>query len=639
MPGLGSPDEHTPEQKAILEKVRGHFEASDKLHRGFRERWNVWYGLSRNYRRLQRQHAQANTPNDQDTVIQEFRRVFGEELFIPYIFTIIETNLPRLLATDPQLSVKPNNDKPETAEACEPLKRLFERDQRKMGYELRLQETVRSGLRYGLGVQKTFWQNKFRKGMKVAPMESSDGYKLETDRQILVYQGPMVESVDIFDFFWDPIAYDLASCGYVIHRTWRTMEWIEERVKEGQERRAKGENGGWVELDLEKVKGMGSSSARGEVWAERMLAAGMSSFDTEGNRLHEVWEYHDRDNVYTILDKELVVQSAPNPFLHGDLPFQIYRPTMVEHEFCGIGEAEPIAHLQYELNTMRGQRRDAATLAMNRGYFYSRGMLNPKTVRTGAGVFVPVTGDPKDVISPMPFTDLPASGVSEEEALKSDIEMTTGISESSTGGGGEETATGTQLVQAAANQRIKQKAKNLHPDLLRPATAQMRELYRQNYTEADQTQTVRVEDDRTPTGYTFIECGPREINADVDVEPVDGSTEAENEAQKRNDAVQFMAAVAPFTEDIDVKATLRYFLTQFGIDQPDELLKAPGPEPEQIIQALGRTMQEAGMPEDFIQHLLQSTLQRLEQEPEPESEPENGGPPKEAPREPQPIGG
>ena len=499
MSKLGSPDEHSPEQKAILEKVRKRFDASERLHKSFRDRWNVWYGLSRNYRRLQRQHAQANTPNDKDTVVQEFRRVFGEELFIPYIFTVIETNLPRLLASDPQMSVKPNDAKPETVEACEPIKRLFERDQRKMGYELRLQETVRSGLRYGLGVQKMFWQNKFRKGVKVVPLESSDGYQLKTDQQILVYQGPMAESVDIFDFFWDPIAYDLESCGYVIHRTWRTMEYIEERVQEGKERRAKGENGGWVDLDLEKVKGMGSSTKRGEVWADRMQAAGMSNYQTEGNELHEVWEYHDRDNVYTVLDRELVVQSAPNPFLHGDLPFQIYRPTMVEHEFCGIGEAEPIAHLQYELNTMRGQRRDAATLAMNRGYFYSRGMLNPAKVIAGAGVFVPVTGPPSEAIFPMPFTDLPASGVSEEEALKSDIEMTTGISESSTGGGGEETATGTQLVQAAANQRIKQKGKNLHPDLLRPATAQMRELYRQHVTDSTtQTQTIRVDDDRTP---------------------------------------------------------------------------------------------------------------------------------------------
>lgn len=637
MPGLASPEEHTPEQKAIFEKVNGRFNGSEKLHKSFEPRWNTYYGLSRNYRRLQRQHAQANTPNDRDTVMQEFRRVFGEELFIPYIFTVIETNLPRIMASDPQISVKPNNPEDVTREACEPVKRLFERDQKKMAYELRLQETVRSGLRYGLGVQKMYWQSKFRKGMKVVPMSSGDGYKLETDKQILVYQGPMAESVDIFDFFWDPVAYDLASAGYVIHRTWRSMEYIEERVKEGQERRAKDENGGWVELDLEIVKGMGTSTGRGEVWAERMLAAGMSNFDTEGNKLHEVWEYHDRDFVYTILDRKLVVQASPNPFLHGDLPFQIYRPTMFEHEFCGIGEAEPIAHLQYELNTMRGQRRDAATLAMNRGYFYSRGMLNPAKVVTGAGVFVPVTGDPKDVIFPMPFQDLPASGVSEEQALKGDIEMTTGVSESSTGGGGEETATGTQLVQAAANQRIKQKAKNLHPDLLRPATAQQRELYRQHLTEEDQTQTIRVEDNTTPDGYVFIKCGPREINADIDVEPVDGSTEAENEAQKRNDAVQFMAAMAPFIEDVDVAAVLKYFLIQFGVDQPEELLKPPGPPADQVVESIGKTMQEAGIPEDFIHQVLQAALQRLQETPE-QPQPESGSSPNGAAPKPEPVG-
>lgn len=636
MPLLGSPDQMTEDQKAVVKLVTDRFNAADRFKRPLTDKWNVWYGLSRNYRRLQQRHAQATTPNDKDTVIQEFRRVFGEELFVPYIYTVIETTLPRILADGPKVNVKPNDPREETYAACEPLKRLYERDNARMRYATRLQETARSGLRYGLGVQKSYWMKKTRSGNRVAPKESEAGFKLVQDNQIVVFEGPAVEPVDIFDFFWDPVGHDLDSCSYVIHRTWRSMEYIEQKVAEGKERRANGENGGWAELDLEAVKGMGSKSGRGDVWADRMLASGMSDYQTEGNELHEVWEYHDRQKVYTVLDRALLVQDSLNPFLHGDFPFQIFRPTIVEHEFCGVGEAEPIAHLQYELNTMRGQRRDAATLAMNRGYFYSQGMLNPAKVLAGAGVFVPVQGDPKDVIYPMPFTDLPASGVSEEEALKRDIEMTTGISESTIGSSGEETATGTQLVQAAANQRIRQKAKNLFHDLLRPEVEQRRELYRQNITTEDQGQVIRVEDKRTPTGFVFVPCGPKEINANVDVEPMDGSTEPDNTAQKRSDAVQLVDAMTPFIDRIDTTKFVTYVLEAFGVDLPEELLKPPGPAPEEIVHAIGSSLQEAGIPQDFIEQVLQTALKRLQEGPQPgeEGASQNG-----AAQEPVPAGG
>jgi hypothetical protein len=643
---LESADQMTEEEQALREYVREKFDASERLRKSFDDRWNIWYGLSRNYRRLARGYKQASSPNDADTVMDEMRRTFGEELFIPYGFTVIETNVPRILATDPRMSVKPNDQKQLTYEACEPVKQLYERDQKRMAYETKLQETVRSGLRYGLGVQKLYWQRKYRSGQRVVPMETKDGFQVIDDNRILVFEGPMAESCDIFDFFWDPAAHDLGeSCEYLIHRTWRSMRYVEERVSEGKEMRAKGLKGGWAEVDLDTVKGLASSTKRGEIWQGRHTAAGMADYQARGNEEVEVWEFHERDRVATILGRELVVQNALNPFMHGDYPFQIYRPTIVEHEFVGVGEIEPIAHLQYELNEMRGQRRDAATLALNRGYFYSQGMLNPKTVRTGAGVFVPVQGDPKDVIFPMPFQDIPASGVSEEEALKRDIELTTGISESTVGSEGEETATGTQLVQQAANQRIRQKAKNLHPDLLRPAAAQMRELYRQHITDPNKAQEIRVEADQmpgqeqTPAGYAFIKVGPRELNANIEVEPVDGSTEADNEVQKRSDAVQMVDALAPFIEELDAAKVAKYVLMQFGVDQPDEMLKPPGPKADEVVQVIGQTLRDAGASPDFITQVLEAAHQRLEEGPPPEEGGAEGGSSNGAGREPEPTPG
>jgi hypothetical protein len=49
------------------------------------------------------------------------------------------------------------------------------------------------------------------------------------------------------------------------------------------------------------------------------------------------------------------------------LPFQVYRPTPLQKQMVGIGDLEPLEHLQRELDTLRSQRRDAATMALCAG--------------------------------------------------------------------------------------------------------------------------------------------------------------------------------------------------------------------------------------------------------------------------------
>jgi hypothetical protein len=605
-------DDLSDEQKASFEKWRKRFDASERLHREMEDRWNTWYGLSRNWHRLGSAYKNAG-PNDKDVVINEIKREFGQELFIPYAFTVIETNVPRILSRTPRYRALPVKLGELEEMARRPMEKLYERDAANMRYERKLQETVRSGLRYGLGVQKEVWEKKYRDGKKVVPRLLGMGRKVE-DTTICVYEGPQVESVDIFDFFWSPAAKDLQSSSYAIHRVWLSMEQVEERVKEGRKLRDEGKDHGWVDLDLEKIKGLATSTGRGAAWDGRHQAAGLSSYQSHGSEEFEVWECHDRDQVVTILGRQLPVAEAPNPYLHGDYPFEIYRPTIVEHEFCGIGEVEPIAHLQWELNEMRGQRRDAATLALSRGYFYQAGALDPTQIRTGVGVFNPVFQPPNDVIMPMPFTDIPQSGYEEENSIKGDIELASAISEAVVGSGGEDTATGTQLVQQAAGFRIKQKAKNLHVDLLRPETKKRKALYEQHVVAADQTQHVRVEDPTTPTGFAYLEVTPEMFAAEIEMEPIDGSTEPDDPAQKKHDAGELATALAPFAELVNVEELIKYITSQHDIENPGDWIKPPapeGPDPGQIVEAIGQAMHDAGIDEEEIAEVLERAQKAL----------------------------
>ena len=145
------------------------------------------------------------------------------------------------------------------------------------------------------------------------------GQPVMTEQFVVTDEGPDIEDIELEDWFWDPVAKNMPTCRYGIHRTWRDDEYVEMMVSQGK----------WEQVDLEAVKKMGSTDpARSEMLSERAKASGLEGFSGNFGRLHEVWEYHDGNMVYTILDGKLVVQAKPSPFNHRELPFQIYRPTL-----------------------------------------------------------------------------------------------------------------------------------------------------------------------------------------------------------------------------------------------------------------------------------------------------------------------
>lgn len=655
MAPIASRDDLTPQQRASLQKCERSFTAANALHKLLEPRWATWYGLSRNYRRWADAYQQANTPRDKDLVIDEIKRQWGEPLFIPYGFAVMETNVPRIISQTPRYRAKPGELAEHVQEALAPAAARFELDDAETHYERRVQETVRSGLRYGLGVHKGYWEKKCRSGRVISEKMLDGGYKVG-DGEVVVYEGPQSESVDIFDFFWDPLARDMSTGRYFIHRTWRDMDYVARMVEDGKKRRAGGDNHGWLDLDLESIKKLCGTQNRSEGWKVRWEAAGASGYEDTGETF-EVWEVHDRDQVCTVLGGMggILVQEDVNPFLHGDTPFDIYRPTLVEQEFCGIGEIEPISHLIWELNTLRGQRRDQANMALNGGYFYQQGSLNPADVVTGAGVFVPTFHAPQDVIYPMPFREVPNSGYQEEAAIKADIELASAISESVVGAGGEETATGTQMVQQAAMYRMKLKAKNLHVDLLVPQTAKRKALYEQHVAGRanPRKEQISVKDSTAETGFRHIDFPDTLWAANFEVVPIDASTEPDDPIQKKHDAAELTQTLIPFAQQINPQAAIDYILDQHEVEDKSGWVKK-GPEPSDVATGVAngftQAMQEAGIPPEEIERISQSAHGHVEGgapggEPPPEGQappPEQQGPEapeqEQAPQAPQPAG-
>jgi hypothetical protein len=610
-------NDQEPELQDVLKKVTARKRQSEAARRPYIKRWREWYGLHRNYRRFARAHSSAGTESDRDEVVRGAQREFGAELFIPYAFTVIESTVPRVLMNNPSMKVKPRPGlSPEAAMA---VKQMYEERQTDIDYSLKLLPSARRGLKYGLGVGKSYWEREGRNQpvlertmmprrlaarLMGAPEPSNTEF-------VVTSEGPMIEDVELEDFFWDSAAKDMKTSRYAIHRTWRDLQYIKERIERNE----------WLPVDLDSVKSMGPAEGRNEMLTDRARASGLDDFNTnELSKLYEIWEYHDGEMVHTILNGQLVVQSKPSPWTHRQLPFQIYRPTLQEGEFVGIGEIEPIVHLQYELNTLRSQRRDNATLVLQKAFMYAEGLVDPADLVVGPGKGIPVYGNPNEVIVPLNFGDIPASSVSEETALKADIELATGMSDTAAGGSGVNnasatTATGIQLVQAASNVRVSMKTKLLSAEYIKPQASQWLELWRQNA--AEKPMQVAVESTNSPTGYQFITVRPEDLDKVQAILPEEDSTQPDNAPQKRNDALALYNQTRG-NQVLDQRAAALHLLRAFDVpDAEGMILPEQTQMNPQVANVVGHVLMQnlvrAGMDPKEAETITLATMQQAMQ--------------------------
>ena len=609
------PPELTTEEKALLEEVRESFEAAEQYLKPFRDSCDHLYSLYRGHQELRANMRRASPP-DRDTLLRDAKGTWGAELFIPISFSTIETVLPRAISHRPRMQLTPRD---ETANAnIENMKVLIDQQQEQIDYENRLEETGKSGFIYGLGVQKGPWWEKrysMKRGLKERLAVDTT---TQTMRPTWVETAPertctfddwTAEDIDVADFFWDPFGYDMRSVGWVIHRTWRKTKYVKERIARGDWNTAAAKA-----LEDKDIEGMAGGQKYDEAFEGRMRAAGHTDFKSRGNQLHEVWEFHDGERMITVLDRQIPVLAAGNPAWHGEIPFAVFRPTTAGiKQLHGIGLIEPIEHLQREVNTLRSQRRDNAALKLMQVFAFNDGVIEPGDLKFFPGAAIPVNGEPRDMLYPINVGDIPNSGYQEEANLVADIERTTGISDTVTGaeGGGGQTATGVQLVQAAAGVRIQKQSRRMELELI---TRQARQAVALNQQRIVSPRPVPVKPAPTPgrldPAWENRMLGPAELNGQFSIKPLGGSISPDSVAQKRQDA-QFKLNLLGQNPNVDQRALLVSVADDLGFPNPEAIMapEQPSLNPE-VLSALKRL----GVEDEKLQMAVEAVQQAEQQQ-------------------------
>ncbi len=638
--------EHTPDGETLHKRLMEKFGQADRLHAVYRQRWEHFYALYRGFTDWQQSIA-SGKPRDVYNGLEEARREWGAELFIPRTFATVETIVPRMVGNRPRMLALPRR-KTTRPENAKNMQFVVDAQQSQIDYELKLSKSIKVGLILGLAVQKVAWQklSREKRSLKKPTVEMKDGPAwVEGDpEKVAVFDDPNVWHVDPFDWLWDPYASSMDDMRFCFHRTWRDTSYCWRKI----------ESGDWTPLVREKLTGedvqaSSPSSRYEELHASRLKSASLGRYsqepDSSQSGMHEVLEFHDGDNVVTILDRQTVVNKAANPSWHGQIPFVIFRPMdAATEQLPGIGVVEPMEHLQLELNTLRSQRRDNATIKLNAPLVYGVGKIAPEDLVFGPGKAIPAHGDVNEALKQLIIGDIPNSSYQEDQGLVGDMEVVSGVSDPVTGAGvgDADTATGVQLVQAAANERIKGMVARAMDELVIPATRLFGELNQQHIIE---NRDVRLPSPPVPgepdRRWTWEKVSPEGLQGEYDWEPKGGAISPENTVQDRSDAQAWVQLLAsPIGEFIDREKIALRVVELMGADHPESLVRPPTqPLPEQLPQAFEQVLAELGMDpaqaQQVVQHALELAVQ-AEQEQDEQPEPGQNG---NAPAVEQPAAG
>jgi hypothetical protein len=605
----------TPQEREAVELVAACVESWERgIGPNFQDRNNRFYRQYRSFSKWHSAWVQAGE-NDRDGLLHDAKGTWGAHLHIPLSFRTIEVMVPRAIAHRPRMLYLPRRER--WAENVEAVKLLVDSQQENIDIDLPFQAVMRSGRIYGIGIGKTYWRKEYAPRRRVkqrflrAPGQSR--FTLGRLEQECTFDDPMFEDIDVFDFMWDPFGSSPETCGWMLHRTWLGLDGILSRIR----------NGVWNTPSVkwlmsegreeERLRSMGNGQKYDEIWADRMEASGLGSVraSERGEQIHEVWEWHNGHRVLTVLDRQVLVQDAENPCV-GRMPFQTYRPTPLQKQMVGIGDLEPLEHLQRELDTLRSQRRDAATLALAAGYVYDDAAIEEEDLQWGPHAAIRVTNSrPSDAIFPIPVRDVPGSSWQEEQVIRQDFDLVPGISDAMDPNRSQvSTATEAQLVQAALSARIELASRRFEIEVVRNAA--------RNFLRLNQRMILQEREMMVPEpGYDQMRAqnegrwrqvmlDPSMLQGEFHIIPEGGSMAARNIPQDRQDAAQIMNMFGqnPF---IDGRRPLMKALELFGVRDPESWLKQSDPPvPPMALQVL----EQAGVSRALLDRAVQVAQQQ-----------------------------
>jgi len=527
------------------------YDSCKKWRQDHEDRWRRYYKLYRNYR----DHTQYP---------------FKSNIFVPYIFSLVEHVTPQMLGTifntRPIISVQPR--KGASDNLAKVLERILEYQLDEENLELftKILEFFKECVIYGTSF------------LKIIPRFKDD--------DLASFDFIDVEPIDLFNIFPDYRAKSIRRMKYIIQLSYVDLDELYRLQNQGFYKNVKE-----VEDYLESAINVD------EFKRKRLTDVGILDdygFDAE-RKVIEVLEYWDRDKIYTIGARKVVLKEEDNPF-SGLLPFIMARYIPVQHELYGIGIPEICEDLQEELNTVRNQRMDNVNLIINRMFIVNKyADVNLDNLVSYPGNVI-LTND-VNAIQALDTRDVTKSAYMEESIIKNDMDTGTGIYSYSKGEPPErrETATGIVSLKQASSVRFDTVVKMLEFTVVRHVAKMFLWLDYQFLPKEDIMNILGPEDYVALEADQFKQQDVEVMLRQYNFQPMGSSTTAIKEVRIQ----QIMQAYRLFLNDPQINQTelKKMVLDVLDIKNQSKLLIPSPSTPESIGQGgmmLGAGQEQGG---------------------------------------------
>ena len=388
-------------------------------------------------------YIQDNTDRAQE--IQPWQ----SNVFVPYIHSVVETLMPRILDARPEFTVlgRTEDDQAKTPKLQQLADYTWEINKADASSE----DVTRAALINGTGFLQVGWKKdvreyKFLQGRDIA----SKKYIWKKEKQVF-FDAPFVEWVDNYALWYDWHNTDAKNKQFWFKRLVLTEESIKRKYPNADKKRlalalesgaGDLEDYASIRQDVKKNQEKIIKNAdRGSSSAAGIVNQG-NKYDNQSDsklKMHEVFEWwRPFEDEYAVMVNDVPILKGawiPCPYDFKEAPFIGIPYLKLPGEYEGYGLPMILENPQIMLNQMKNQRLDAATLNIHKMW-----VVNPlaninknELVTRPFGIIY--SPDPQGVRE-IQFSDIKASAYKEEELLKGDMRYASGVDDFSMGAGG-----------------------------------------------------------------------------------------------------------------------------------------------------------------------------------------------------------
>jgi len=553
----------------IVGMINSHYKAAEGVVQSIVPKWISYY---KQYRGV-RDETRKKYP-------------YRSKLFIPYSFTSVEGVLAKIMEIlfmeKPIVKALPQME--DDAMSADMIERLLDYQFYMMRIYPMAQMILRDALIYGTAFAKVYWDREVKTLEVPGRITMPDG-SVKTDMAVIeqeIFDGPRIVSIPNERLFIDPGASSIKDAEFVIHKEWKTIDYLKQQKKLG----ARYKNLGKLEE--------GSVEDIGPLQQAKLQALGISpAEELEQIKKVEVWEYWTNDKKYTTVDRKHLIESEDNTLCPGNKPFVLAKPISLSNELFGLGFMEMLFYLQHELNDVRNQRMDNVNLIINKIIkVSSHAGVDLNYLKSIPGAIW--LAERPELITPLEMSDVTASSYLEAQEIKSDMQHTIGDYDYFRGASpstSRETATTVIRLQEAAMNRISGITRYIEESFVVPLAQLMMDLNKQ-YLNVEKP--IRIFGEQ---GQKWIELSQNDITQYYDFQAMGSIRASLKKQQEKEKSMELLGMLLPLAEQLNLNLPL--FMT-------DLLGKMGYPNAGKYIlpvvpQSLTTMGGQQGMPQDTPQ--------------------------------------